>query len=161
MKEWNIKITDTEVYINGKLQYFSCPMDKENHEDDLNKKAIFALADKMGYEAQFLFEEMLDEIDDEDEEYDDDNDFLQDLIDEDCIEETINIWFDNLLETTGKSSIEELTSEEIRAEIEEMYGTIRNEEALLGVYEYAEENLKQMFKYLERLEEMLNNKEEN
>ena len=33
---------------------------KEYHEDDLNKKAILALADEMGYEAQFLFEEMAD-----------------------------------------------------------------------------------------------------
>lgn len=101
-----------------------------------------------------------DELDIVDEEYDDDNDFLQDLIDEDCIKETINIWLDNLLETTGKSGIEELTADEIRAEIEEMKGTIRNEEALLGVYEFAEGNIKQMVKYLERLEEMLNNKEE-
>ena len=102
-----------------------------------------------------------DELDLVDEEYDDDNDFLQDLLDDDCIEETITIWLDNLLEFTGKSDIEELTAEEIRAEIEEMRGTIRNEECLLGVYEFAEGNLKQMFKYLERLEEMLKNREEN
>lgn len=101
-----------------------------------------------------------DEIDIIDEEYDDDNDFLQGLIDEDCIEETINIWLDNLLEATGKSNLEELTAEEIRAEIEEIKGTIRNEEALLGVWEYAEGNLEQMFKYLERLDEMLKHKEE-
>ena len=73
MKEWNIKITDNDVYINGELQYFSTLMDKENHEDDLNEKALLALADKMGYEATFLFEEMayrledmLDEIEDGD-----------------------------------------------------------------------------------------------
>ena len=73
MKEFNIKITDTEVYINGKLQYFSCPMDKGNKEDDLNKKVLVGLADTMGYEPIFLFEEMaqrldemLDEIDEED-----------------------------------------------------------------------------------------------
>lgn len=71
MKEFSIKITDTEVYINGELQYFSCPMDKENKEDDLNKKAILALAGEMGYEAVFLFEEMayrLEEMLDEIEE---------------------------------------------------------------------------------------------
>jgi hypothetical protein len=48
-------------------------MDKENHEDDLNKKALLALADEMGYEAIFLFEEMayrLDEMLDEIEEDD-------------------------------------------------------------------------------------------
>ena len=73
MKEFNIKITDTEIYINGKLCECAHPMDKENHEDDLNKRAILALADVMGYEAIFLFEEMaqrldemLDEIDEED-----------------------------------------------------------------------------------------------
>ena len=72
MKEFNIKITDTDVYINDKLCECSCPMDKESKEDDLNKRAILALADEMGYEATFLFEEMadrlwemLDEIDEE------------------------------------------------------------------------------------------------
>lgn len=72
MKEFNIKITETDVYINDKLCECSVPMDKENHEDDLNKRAILALADEMEYEATFLFEEMsdrlwemLDEIDDE------------------------------------------------------------------------------------------------
>ena len=63
MKEFNIKITDTDVYINGKLQYFSTKMDKENHEDDLNKKVFVALANEMNYEAQFLFEEMADRLD--------------------------------------------------------------------------------------------------
>ena len=63
MKEWNIKITDTDVYINGKLCECAMPMDKENREDDLNKRAILALADEMGYEAIFLFEEMADRLD--------------------------------------------------------------------------------------------------
>ena len=62
MKEWNIKITDTDVYINGELQHFAMPMDKKNHEDDLNKKAILALANEMGYEATFLLEEMTDRL---------------------------------------------------------------------------------------------------
>ena len=73
MKEWNIKITDTDVYINGELQHFSTLMDKEDKETDLDKKALLALADEMGYEATFLFEEiadrlweMLDELDEED-----------------------------------------------------------------------------------------------
>ena len=38
MKLYTIKITDADVYINGELQHFAMPMDKENHEDDLNKK---------------------------------------------------------------------------------------------------------------------------
>ena len=165
MKEFNIKITDTEVYINDELQHFACPMDKENKEDDLNKKAILALADKMGYEATFLFEEMadrlwemLDEV--EEEEYDDDNDFLQDLMDEAVMEETINIWIEQLLEPTGKSNVDELTAEEIRVEIDDIKGTIRNEEIVLGISEFAEENIKQFEAYLEMLEKMLNNKEE-
>ena len=71
MKRFVIEIKDENVYINGKLQYFSTKMDKENKEDDLNKKALLALADEMGYEAIFLFEEMaqrLDEMLDEIEE---------------------------------------------------------------------------------------------
>jgi len=71
MKEFNIKITDNEVYINGKLCECAYPMNKDDHEDDLNQRAILALADEMGYEAVFLFEEMagrLDEMLDEIEE---------------------------------------------------------------------------------------------
>ena len=63
MKQFTIKIIDDEVYINDKLCEFAMPMDKENHEDDLNKKAILALADEMGYEAIYLFEEMVDRLD--------------------------------------------------------------------------------------------------
>lgn len=59
MKEFTIKITDTDVYINGKLHLVET-MDKENAEDNMNKKAIVALADEMGYEPVFLFEEMVD-----------------------------------------------------------------------------------------------------
>lgn len=72
MKRFIVEIKDENVYVNGELQYFSTKMDKENKEDDLNKKALLALADEMGYEATFLFEEMadrlwemLDEIDEE------------------------------------------------------------------------------------------------
>ena len=72
MKEFKIQITDTDVYINGRPYKFDYLMDKENKEDDLNKKAILVLANEMGYEATFLFqemgdrlEEMLDEIDQE------------------------------------------------------------------------------------------------
>ena len=62
MKQYTVKIDSGNVYINGKLCAFAVPMDKENHEDDLNKKAILALADEMGYEATFLFEEMADRM---------------------------------------------------------------------------------------------------
>ena len=63
MKKFTIKIIDNEVYINDKLCECAMPMDKENHEDDLNKRAILALANEMGYEAIFLFEEMADRLD--------------------------------------------------------------------------------------------------
>ena len=73
MKQYNIVITDTEVYINDKLCECEMPMDKKNHKLDLDKRAILALADEMGYEAVYLFEEMadrlwemLDELDEED-----------------------------------------------------------------------------------------------
>lgn len=171
MKEFNIKITDTEVYINGKLQYFSCPMDKESKDDDLNKKAFVALANEMDYEAIFLFEEMaqrldemLDEVDDndfddEEEEYDDDNDFLQDLADDAETEEFIACWIDQLLEATSKPNVDELTAEEVCAEIDDIKGTISNEEIVLGISEFAEKNIARYKAYLERLEEMLKTKE--
>lgn len=63
MKQFIIKIDDNNVYVNDKLCECALPMDKENHEDDLNKRAILALADVMGYEAIFLFEEMADRLD--------------------------------------------------------------------------------------------------
>lgn len=62
MEKFTIEITDTNVYINGRLHTFECKMDKENHEDDMNKKAILALANEMGYEPTFLFEEMADRL---------------------------------------------------------------------------------------------------
>lgn len=63
MKEFHIKIIGNEVYINNQLHPFLLDMDKEDKEDDLNKKALVALADVMGYEAQYLFEEMADRLD--------------------------------------------------------------------------------------------------
>ena len=76
MRAYCITITDEgDIYIDDKLCECAYPMDKENKEDDLNKRAILALADEMGYEATFLFEEMadrlwemLDEIDEEENE---------------------------------------------------------------------------------------------
>lgn len=63
MKKFVIEITDNDVYINGELHTFAMPMDKVYQEDDLNKNAIVALADEMGYEAIFLFEELADRLD--------------------------------------------------------------------------------------------------
>ena len=63
MKQFTIKIIDDEVYINDKLCEYKMPMDKESHEDDLNKRAILALIDEMGYETICLLEEMADRLD--------------------------------------------------------------------------------------------------
>lgn len=63
MKQFTIKIIDNDVYINDRLFEFAIPMNEENLEDDLNKKALVALADEMGYEAMFLFEEMAHRFD--------------------------------------------------------------------------------------------------
>ena len=161
MKEFNIKITDTDVYVNGELRYFDYPMDKESKEDDLNKKAILALVNEMGYEAQFLFEEMADRLSEMCDEIHDDNDFLQDLADEAVMEETIDIWIGQLLESTGKSSVNELTIEEIYKEKDDVEGAIRNEEITIGLpNSFAEENIRTLARYLSMLDNMIENKEE-
>ena len=72
MRQFAIKITDDEVYINDKLCECAMPMDKENREDDLNKRSILALVNEMGYEAIFLFEEMVDRLDEMLDELDED-----------------------------------------------------------------------------------------
>lgn len=123
------------------------------------KQALIALAEFFGYEPAELL--CFDEgFEDEDEEYDDDNDFLQELADDAETEEMIGHWFEQLLESTGKSNVNELTAEEILIEIDGVRGTIQNEEILLGVSEFAEKNIEQHEAYIEVLEEMLNNKEE-
>ena len=62
MKKFTIEITNNNVYINGKHHAFGSEMDKENHENDMNKKAILALANEMGYEPVYLFEEIVDRL---------------------------------------------------------------------------------------------------
>ena len=62
MKKFIIEITDNDVHINGRLHLFGCKMDKENHEDDMNKKAILALANEMNYEPAPLFEALVDRL---------------------------------------------------------------------------------------------------
>jgi hypothetical protein len=63
MKEFNIKITDEgDIYINDKICGFAADMDKNDYEVDLDKKAVLALVDEMGYEATFMFEEMADRL---------------------------------------------------------------------------------------------------
>lgn len=63
MKEFVVKITDNgDIYVNDKLHKFAHDMDKSDKDDDLNEKAILALADEMGYEPVYLFEEMADRL---------------------------------------------------------------------------------------------------
>ena len=162
MKEFNIKITDDgDIYINDKICGFACDMDKNDHETDLDKKAILALANEMGYEAQFLFEEMadrldemLDEIDEEEHGMTNEQKRWNALPNFD--NETVKIWLDALLESTNKMHIEELTTEEIKAEIEETKGSIENF-SIWG----DKHSILDCEEYIEVLEEMLNNKEEN
>lgn len=132
MKLYTIKITDTDVYINGELQHFAMPMDKENHEDDLNKKAILAIAGEMGYEATFLFEEMADRLWEMLDEPNEEENLIMtneqkrwDAL-PDIDNETVKTWLDSLLEDKSKMFVEELTIEEIQEEIEETKGSIDN-----------------------------------
>lgn len=90
--------------------------------------------------------------------YNADDDFLQALADESATKSMVEYWIEQLLESTGKSNTNELTNEEIRKEIEEIKGTIRNEKILIGITDYAEENIKQFEVYIEKLEEMLSDK---
>jgi hypothetical protein len=136
MKEFYIKITDAEVYINDELCKFTYAMDKDDKEDDLNKKAILALANQMGYEATYLFEEMAGRI----------HTILDEIEEEFKMNETVKIWIEEL----GNP-----TKEEIKAEIEEVKGTISNEKLWALSDDIHYENIKVLEEYLEVLEDML------
>lgn len=69
--------------------------------------------------------------------------------------ETVKIWLDRLLEDTNKMLLEELTVEEIKAEIEENKGSIENFELFGDKHAIVDCEV-----YLEVLEELLKNKEE-
>lgn len=73
--------------------------------------------------------------------------------------ETVQIWLDDLLESTGKETIAELTAEEISAEIESVQGTISNERLWAHANSIHEENIIVLLEYLEVLNEMLADKE--
>lgn len=62
MKRYVIEITDANVYINGELCEYDFDMDVSDQTTDLDEKALLSLADKMGYEATPLFEEMVDRL---------------------------------------------------------------------------------------------------
>lgn len=67
--------------------------------------------------------------------------------------ETVKIWFDDLLENKNKMFLDELTIEEIKAEIEETKGSIENYK--IWGEKKAIANCKE---YIKVLEEMLNEK---
>ena len=69
--------------------------------------------------------------------------------------ETVKIWLDALLETTNKMSVEEFTVEEIKAEIEEAKGSIKDFSILGDKHAIID-----CEEYIAVLKEMLNNKEE-
>ena len=79
--------------------------------------------------------------------------------------ETVQIWLDDLLEATGKAALEELTVDEIRAELEEVQGTISNEHLWELGYDGEEplnphtDNIMTLMEYLELLNKMLADKE--
>lgn len=62
MEKFVIEVKDGNVYINGQYHSFGARMDKDNTVDDMNKKILLALANDMGYEPQYLFEEMAERL---------------------------------------------------------------------------------------------------
>lgn len=85
------------------------------------------------------------------------DDFLEGLVQEEADEETIAMWFDALLESVGKSSVEELTQKDLLEEIEEVKGSISNERIWEKGYDGDEhvnphsENIITLTEYLEEL----------
>ena len=79
--------------------------------------------------------------------------------------ETVQIWLDDLVERTGYDTTDQLTREEILAEIKEVRGTISNERIWELGYDGEEpinphtENIEVLVEYLGVLDGMLKNKE--
>lgn len=67
---------------------------------------------------------------------------------------TINIWLDNLLKTTNKTTFDDLTEQEILVEIEDVEGTISNERLWAHADSIHEENIAVLVEYLEVLNEL-------
>lgn len=60
---WVITADDNYNFkVNGKVHRFSSDI-SEDEQDDFNRKAIIALVNEMGYEPIFLFEELIDYLD--------------------------------------------------------------------------------------------------
>lgn len=130
---------------------------------DETKQAFIALADFYGYEPAHLLDfngtceyEFEDDIN---EDEDDDNDFLEEIAFEAACEETIQIWIDGLLERCGKTSIEELTTDELKAEIEETEGEIDNQNIWALADDMFSDNIINLKGYKDKLETILHQKE--
>ena len=121
------------------------------------KQALIALAEFYGYEPAGLlyFDEGLE---DEEEEFNMTNEMREKRWNAlpNFDNEIVKIWLDTLLDDKNKMCIEELTVEEIKAEIEESKGSIENFRILGDRHAIID-----CEEYIEILEEMLNNKEEN
>lgn len=134
-----------------------------NKIKDETKRGLIALADFYGYEPACLLDfNGTCEYEFEDDCNEDDNDFLDELAFDAVCEETIQIWFEDLLERCGKTKIEELTIEELEAEIEETDGEIDNQ----GIWAFGDDedmfndNITQLKAYRKELAYLLNNKKE-
>ena len=80
--------------------------------------------------------------------------------------ETILIWLSDLLDENCKINLEDLTTNEIRAEIEQVQGAISNERLWELGYDGEEplnphtDNIMTLMEYLDVLNEMIANKED-
>ena len=133
-----------------------------NKITDETKQGLIALADFYGYEPAHLLDfngtceyEFEDDID---EDEDDDNDFLEEIAFEAACEETIQIWIDDLLERYGKSSVYELTVDELKAEIEETEGEIDNQSIWALADDMFRDNITNLKAYKTELTAILKNK---
>jgi hypothetical protein len=72
------------------------------------------------------------------------------------MKEMLQIWLDELVKSNGKTGIDELTSDEIQAEIEDIEGTIENERLWAWAEDIHYENIINLEAYLEVLYEMKN-----
>lgn len=120
-----------------------------------DKRALIALAEFFGYEpSELLYFDAPSSDEDDDEILDEDGEMNPDFIDDG--DETIEIWLDALLETTGKTSVEELTKEEILYEIDQVKGCIENESIWSSKPgDIHDCNIGTNERYLERLNKML------
>ena len=69
--------------------------------------------------------------------------------------ELVGIWVDSLLKESGKQSLKDLTECELRSEIEDVEGTIRNERLWAKTATVHEDNIKVLKEYLGLLKSLL------